>query len=315
MLDRNIPCNLPSSTLSNAGIGTNPLPEHVQNMFTSPSTIDLVQPAQTHGYTIYENPPMVSTPTGETLNPLALTKPEEIIKMLREITKRLNKLDQKTKNHSLQLDHIMNSLQGKRINPSIGGDFLFQAIANEKELEELEAKLEDEEFKSEFINWLLFNVDGDCAENRMLSALDMIFSLEFQACCTWTGSSRKGPKIAMMPNRRILSIFQRIGHTETETVTQQKLAVFFKKKLKNAFKRLSNTGQRRGSRHVRRHKKPTVVEQGTQNTNYESDSTDVSCEGYGNLDDQLNVSEPVSCDNSFLKQEQDITFFTTTNAD
>lgn len=88
----------------------------------------------------------------------------------------------------------------------------------------------------------------------MLCVLDMLLSREFQSKCTWTGASRKGPKIAIMPNRNILQLFVQIGSDESEVVTQRKLANFFMRKLKNSLKRLATTGMRRGTRHVRRRK-------------------------------------------------------------
>lgn len=93
----------------------------------------------------------------------------------------------------------------------------------------------------------------------MLGVLDMLFSKQFQTEYTWTGASRKGPKIAIMPNRNILQLFQQIGSDESEVVTQQKLAIFFKKKLKNSLKRLMTTGMRRGTRHVRRTKQQRMA--------------------------------------------------------
>nr|XP_029734481.1 uncharacterized protein LOC115269842 [Aedes albopictus] len=106
------------------------------------------------------------------------------------------------------------------------------------------------------INWLRLNATGDCADNRMLGALDLLLSREFQTKCTWTGASRKGPKTAIMPNRNVLQLFVEVGSNESETVTQQKLASFFKRKLKNSLKRLLTTGMRRGTRHVRRRRQP-----------------------------------------------------------
>lgn len=100
------------------------------------------------------------------------------------------------------------------------------------------------------------NATGDCADNRMLAVLDLLLSKEFQTKCSWTGVGRKGPKIAIMPNRNILQLFQFIGTDDTEIVTQQKLASFFMKKLKNSLKRMMVHGRRRGTRHVRKHRKP-----------------------------------------------------------
>ncbi|XP_058456705.1 uncharacterized protein LOC131434072 [Malaya genurostris] len=100
------------------------------------------------------------------------------------------------------------------------------------------------------MRWLRINISGDYADNRMICALDIIMTKQFQTECTWTGASRKGPKIPLMMYRQILKAFEEIGTSETELVTQQKLANFFMKKLKNANKRLKASGQRRSSRHI-----------------------------------------------------------------
>lgn len=131
------------------------------------------------------------------------------------------------------------------------------------------------------------NVSGDCADNRMLCALDMLFSKDFQTQCTWTGASRKGPKVAIMPNRNVLRLFQQIGSDESEVVTQRKLAEFFMKKLKNSLKRLIATGIRRGTRHVRQRRQKKASEQvvkvepdaGNSNAiNEQADEGDYSCD-------------------------------------
>lgn len=134
------------------------------------------------------------------------------------------------------------------------------------------------------------NVSGDCADNRMLCVLDMLFSKDFQTKCTWTGASRKGPKLAIMPNRNILQVFQQIGSDETEVVTQRKLADFFKKKLKNSLKRSIAIGIRRGTRHVRRRKQTKALEQDVK-----LEPVGGSCNALGDQIDEAAMSYE-SCD-------------------
>lgn len=90
---------------------------------------------------------------------------------------------------------------------------------------------------------------GRCGEDKMLAALDFLCSKGFQAECTWTGTSRKGPKTAIMSHPKFVDLFIEIGSSATELINQEKIAAFFMKKLKNAMKRLSATGQRQSSRH------------------------------------------------------------------
>ncbi|XP_055600714.1 uncharacterized protein LOC129749689 [Uranotaenia lowii] len=164
----------------------------------------------------------------------------DIYSMLRQILDRVTEQERRSLDQSVKLDFIFNKIQQKEINQT-NDDFSFKCITNEKELNELEEQLGDEEYKQNFLKWLISNIEGECSENRMLQALDLIFSLKFQADCTWTGSSRVASKTAILSNPKLLNIFQKIGTTQTEMVNQIKLADFFKKKLKNATKRLTNT--------------------------------------------------------------------------
>lgn len=90
---------------------------------------------------------------------------------------------------------------------------------------------------------------GRCSEDRMLATLDTFLTKEFQAECTWTGASRKGPKTGIMSHNEFVNIFIEIGSSSTEIANLDSVISFFMKKLKNAKKRLSSKGQRRGSRH------------------------------------------------------------------
>ncbi|XP_062549609.1 LOW QUALITY PROTEIN: uncharacterized protein LOC134214220 [Armigeres subalbatus] len=180
----------------------------------------------------------------------------EIIKLLHQINNRLDLLEKRTASISTQNEYILNAIRrfGCQVTDIEEQPlFRFDPIEHEQQLSDLENKLTDDDYKSSMIKWLRLNVSGDCVDNRMLGVLDMLFSKEFQTKCTWTGASRKGPKIAIMPNRNILQmLFQQLGSDDSEIVTQLKLTNFFMRKLKNSLKRLTATGMRRGTRHVRR---------------------------------------------------------------
>ncbi|KXJ68774.1 hypothetical protein RP20_CCG021241 [Aedes albopictus] len=180
-----------------------------------------------------------------------------IIQQQQETNIRLDRLEKRTAGIGIQndfiLDKVRNFSSGKT-DIELASSFCFEPIKDDQELADLEQKLADNDFKLKMINWLRLNATGDCADNRMLGVLDLLLTREFQTKCTWTGASRKGPKTAIMPNRNVLQLFVEVGSNESETVTQQKLASFFKRKLKNSLKRLLTTGMRRGTRHVRRRK-------------------------------------------------------------
>lgn len=187
-----------------------------------------------------------------------LDKMNEILGLQHLITARLDQLEEKVADLSTQNQSILNAIKNcckRSSNIEETLSFVFQPMENAQQLEDLEKKLEDEEFKSKLLRWLRLNVSGDCTEDRMLGVLDALFTKKFQTLCSWTGISRKGPKTAVLPNRNILEIFQIIGSGDSDEVNQRELANFFMKKLKNSQKRLLVAGLRRAARKVRRKKK------------------------------------------------------------
>ncbi|XP_062550627.1 uncharacterized protein LOC134215454 [Armigeres subalbatus] len=187
-----------------------------------------------------------------------LDKMDIIINMQQQINKRLDALEKRVtvisdQNTAIFQATVKQKTQSKtEIEETLS--FNFTPMETEHELVDLEKKLEHKTFSEKLVKWLRVNVSGKCAEDRMLCVLDLMFTKKFQTMCTWTGVSRKGPKTAIMPNRNILEIFQILGSDDMEVVNQRELAAFFMKKLKNSLKRLTITGVRRSTRHVRRRK-------------------------------------------------------------
>lgn len=95
---------------------------------------------------------------------------------------------------------------------------------------------------------------GANVENKMLQALDIVFTRNFQCTCTWAGQSRTGPKSRISDKLNVLRVFRQIGEREDEIVTDDKLCAFFMKKLKNATKRKDIKGLRRSTQHTVRRK-------------------------------------------------------------
>ncbi|KXJ74293.1 hypothetical protein RP20_CCG013967 [Aedes albopictus] len=213
----------------------------------------------------------------------------EILEQQQQINRRLDLLERRVADIATQNEFILDAIRKLSScaanNPEEPLSFRFDPMEQDQQLADLEEKLADNEFRSNMVKWLRLNVSGDCADNRMLCVLDMLFSKDFQTKCTWTGASRKGPKLAIMPNRNILQVFQQIGSDETEVVTQRKLADFFKKKLKNSLKRSIAIGIRRGTRHVRRRKQTKALEQDVK-----SEPVGGSCNALGDQIDEAAMS-------------------------
>ena len=70
------------------------------------------------------------------------------------------------------------------------------------------------------MRWLRINVSGDCADDRMISVLDLLMTRKCQTHCTWTGASRKGAKSPIMIHQHMLKVFEEIGNSEVEIVTK-----------------------------------------------------------------------------------------------
>ncbi|XP_053690707.1 uncharacterized protein LOC128739255 [Sabethes cyaneus] len=189
---------------------------------------------------------------------------QDILKELMGVNHRLDLLEKRTADIAIQNEFILDALRKQNSRTMIEEhlEFCFKPIEREEELADLELNLEDNDYKSKIVKWLRVHYSGDCADNRMLRVLDLLISKEMQTKCTWTGASRKGPKVAIMPNRNMLQLFVQIGSDDSEVVTHQKLTRFFMRKLKNSLKRLTTTGKRRGTKHVRKKKADNEVVEG-----------------------------------------------------
>nr|XP_029731662.1 uncharacterized protein LOC109416728 [Aedes albopictus] len=174
------------------------------------------------------------------------------------INARISSLEKRAAHQSTQLEFILDTMKNckNQVETSEAGpSFVFQPIDDSTKLRELDRNLEDATYKANLMRWLRINVSGDCADDRMISVLDLLMTRKCQTHCTWTGASRKGAKTPIMIHQHMLKVFEEIGNSEVEIVTKAKLAKFFMTRLKNAGKRLETTGLRRSSHHVIRKRK------------------------------------------------------------
>ncbi|XP_053698653.1 uncharacterized protein LOC128745600 [Sabethes cyaneus] len=229
----------------------------------------LLHKHQPHRQAIPIQPPVapLETPAATTKKHISaaqyVTQPCMKIELM-GVNHRLDLLEKRTADIAIQNEFILDALlkQNSRTMIEEHLEFCFKPIEREEELADLELNLEDNDYKSKMVKWLRVHYSGDCADNRMLRVLDLLISKEMQTKCTWTGASRKGPKVAIIPNRNMLQLFVQIGSDDSEVVTHQKLTRFFMRKLKNSLKRLTTTGKRRGTRHVRKKKADNEVVEG-----------------------------------------------------
>lgn len=82
------------------------------------------------------------------------------------------------------------------------------------------------------------------AENRMIDALNMIITIEYQAEITYGGTKEK---MALQPFMNILECIRSIGDSPTDLVNEHRLRKFLQNRLKNATKRKETIQHKRTS--------------------------------------------------------------------
>ncbi|XP_050086487.1 uncharacterized protein LOC126571746 isoform X1 [Anopheles aquasalis] len=112
--------------------------------------------------------------------------------------------------------------------------FTFQPMETTEQLQELEAKLNDESFNAQLVQWLLSNVNDDNTPWRMKRCVNLLCSLELQTNMTWSRKHNQTPKEPIVDLPNFLNLFKIVGKTPSESVTDRSLVLFFKNHLKNS---------------------------------------------------------------------------------
>ncbi|XP_041766957.1 uncharacterized protein LOC121590885 [Anopheles merus] len=82
--------------------------------------------------------------------------------------------------------------------------FEWEPLANKNDLDTLEKRLSEPEFRKNFNDYLETRLPSDCSEERMHAAMDIIFTKELVTQITWTGISRPIEKICFFEYKNIL---------------------------------------------------------------------------------------------------------------
>ncbi|XP_050072722.1 uncharacterized protein LOC126560814 [Anopheles maculipalpis] len=182
----------------------------------------------------------------------AITSDKSIVNLLSRTEQKLTKLETSLMEINGKLDLIGDQFQSilhnvakppqkKRTFIDIG----FKAIDSLEQLESFNEQLAQPDYEEKIFQWLEGYVSDGRSENRMADALDVLFTRKFLTQCSWTGIGKGTQKIAMMQMTNVTRLFQRIGTTATLTVNHKRVAIFFMKKLKNAYKRAQAKGFRK----------------------------------------------------------------------
>uniref|UniRef100_A0A182WK97 DUF4806 domain-containing protein n=1 Tax=Anopheles minimus TaxID=112268 RepID=A0A182WK97_9DIPT len=125
--------------------------------------------------------------------------------------------------------------------------FVFKKISNKEEFLEFDSKLgNDREYYSNVKKWLKEQINENDPNNRMLAAMDLMIERTFFAQCNWTGASfDSAPKTAFRERTNVLKLFRVIGSNQSEVLNDSTVEKFFRQRLKNAKRRLTNKGLRK----------------------------------------------------------------------
>ncbi|XP_050079799.1 uncharacterized protein LOC126567624 [Anopheles maculipalpis] len=129
--------------------------------------------------------------------------------------------------------------------------FKVETICSVEELEQLEERLNDEEFLKKVCGWIdtSLGVVRE-SEHRMHIFLDQIMDRKLFATFSWTGAGNN--KRALNVHKNILGLFEYAGTTPMQRVDCVKVEQFIRKKLHNSVTRAKAKGVRKSVPHTRK---------------------------------------------------------------
>ncbi|XP_058116482.1 uncharacterized protein LOC131259080 [Anopheles coustani] len=230
--------------------------QNFDTMFVTLSPIPPPVPKQKSQYPVPSTVVPILPPTNETVGPTT----SDLFQLLTEVKKEMQNHNNKLAQIKQQQQHQFNLLQQRQdsIEKSLAEvivqqrlileekedpipfepSFMFKPMDSDYQLQELEARLNDEAYKQQIEEWLKWSVTGKTSGKRMLCCFDLLFSRKLQERCTWTGLSRDGTvKIALMNQHNVIHLFKTIATTNSERVNSKMVAAFLMQRLKNIRKR------------------------------------------------------------------------------
>ncbi|XP_040169607.1 uncharacterized protein LOC120903982 isoform X2 [Anopheles arabiensis] len=119
--------------------------------------------------------------------------------------------------------------------------FEWETVGTREELDRLEEKLGEPEFKKKIMEFLDTKLPTDSSEARLHDSMDIIFKKGFVTQANWTGL---GPdKVCFSNYERVIQIFKFIATCHGVSPTDQRIKTFFQNKFKHSKQRLSMVGK------------------------------------------------------------------------
>ncbi|XP_052901571.1 uncharacterized protein LOC128309235 [Anopheles moucheti] len=117
--------------------------------------------------------------------------------------------------------------------------FKVQTMKSREELQNFDAQLSDAEFMKKVVSFIKTETGEHRQMYIMHKAIDILFSPELMAACSWSGVGIPHPKIAFKPFRNILQLFSVLGASGGDTLPAYKVMEYFKGKFYHAKQRLN----------------------------------------------------------------------------
>ncbi|XP_040173125.1 uncharacterized protein LOC120905889 [Anopheles arabiensis] len=111
--------------------------------------------------------------------------------------------------------------------------FEWEPVKNQEDLDNLECRLAEPEFKKNFSKYLDNQLSTEGSDDRLHDAMDIFFNREFVTKLSWTGIGRPNAKICFKKYVNVINQFKELGTFGGVTPTNQKLKDLFQNKFKH----------------------------------------------------------------------------------
>ncbi|XP_058170530.1 uncharacterized protein LOC131285691 [Anopheles ziemanni] len=138
-------------------------------------------------------------------------------------------------------------------------DFDFEPLDTRNQLEEFDENLgKDTSFADKMCCWLSSETGVCCPKTSVALSLDLLFSRQLFASCSWSGDSRKGPKIPFCKFENIHKLLHRLASAKGCKEAADMTEAMLRKRLNNAKARLQfNPGRKTFCKNKSRIKSPS----------------------------------------------------------
>ncbi|XP_061507433.1 probable E3 ubiquitin-protein ligase bre1 [Anopheles gambiae] len=165
--------------------------------------------------------------------------------------KKISSLERKLDLLNTKLDYIIDVLHEKSGHSEPVSEFDFEAIQDQKQLEDFESQLGESNgiFKQKILTELRSSLKLGNSKYQIHQALDLLFSRQFLAKMTWSGRSKTEQKIPFSSYTNIKKIFLEIAETKFVKPAERFVFDYIGQKLRHASSRLNLSGARASTSH------------------------------------------------------------------